>query len=234
MQSSPTTVVGALSFSNDIVMVMSDDDAFNQMYDDCAEDDTSDWNDDDYIGGHDDCLREDRGLDNHISNCNYADGSTEHATTVVLEDVECNDLIYNNPIAGDNGIRSPDDNDQERNAVEKVYLDVHNGLCKYHLGKKVKNRFKHEDIVAIFTLVANSYREGDFNEHMNQLNQICKDGYDHLMKLFPKRWARAWSPVRCYKLMTLNIVKCINLCLRWARKMPITVLIECIRGMFQY
>ncbi|EOY02955.1 Uncharacterized protein TCM_017349 [Theobroma cacao] len=53
------------------------------------------------------------------------------------------------------------------------------------------------------------------------------------MRLGPERWARAPSPVRRYKLMTSNIAECINSCLRHARKMPKTVLIECIRGMFQ-
>ncbi|EOY03505.1 Uncharacterized protein TCM_018599 [Theobroma cacao] len=34
--------------------------------------------------------------------------------------------------------------------------------------------------------------------------------------------------------MTSNIAKCINSCLRQVRTMPIAVLIECIKGMFQH
>ncbi|XP_017980988.1 PREDICTED: uncharacterized protein LOC108663016 [Theobroma cacao] len=120
-----------------------------------------------------------------------------------------------------------------KNAVEKVFKDAHHSLCNYHLGKNVKNRFKREDVAKIFTMAANCYRVTDFNRHMNQLKQLCKPAYDSLMRLGPERWARARSPVRQYKLMTSNTEECINSCLRHARKMPITVLIECIRGMFQ-
>ncbi|EOX92767.1 Uncharacterized protein TCM_001649 [Theobroma cacao] len=58
-----------------------------EMHDDYAEDDIADWNDDDYVDGHDDCLEEDKGDDNDISDYNHMDGSIEHATAIVLEDV---------------------------------------------------------------------------------------------------------------------------------------------------
>ncbi|EOY16581.1 Uncharacterized protein TCM_035390 [Theobroma cacao] len=127
--------MGSLPFTNDTLMVISDDDAFDQMDAVCEKDNIVDLNDemdddceDDYIGRHDDCSEEDRGEDNEIRDYNHVDGSTEHATTVVLEDVQCNDhaiiviledvecddLIYDNPISGDNGIRSLDDSDHER------------------------------------------------------------------------------------------------------------------------
>ncbi|EOY16563.1 Uncharacterized protein TCM_035360 [Theobroma cacao] len=99
MQPSPKNVVGPLPFANKIVMVMNDDDTFDQMDDDCEEDDIVNWNheidddcESDYVGGHDDCLEEDKGDDNDIPNCNHAYG-----------DVQSNDLIYNNLIADDNG-----------------------------------------------------------------------------------------------------------------------------------
>ncbi|XP_017972857.1 PREDICTED: uncharacterized protein LOC108661344 [Theobroma cacao] len=120
-----------------------------------------------------------------------------------------------------------------KNAVKQVYKGTHHGLCNYHLGKNVKNRFKCEDVAAIFTMATNCYKVTDFDRHMNQLKQLCKPAYDSLMRLGPERWARARSPVKRYKLMTSNTAKCINSCLRHARKMPITVLIECVRGMLQ-
>ncbi|XP_017978259.1 PREDICTED: uncharacterized protein LOC108662416 [Theobroma cacao] len=93
--------------------------------------------------------------------------------------------------------------------------------------------FKREDVAAIFTMAANCYRVIDFDRHMNQLKQLCKPTYDILMRLGLERWASARSPVRRYKLMTSNTAECINSCLRHARKMTKTVLIECIRCMFQ-
>ncbi|XP_017973468.1 PREDICTED: uncharacterized protein LOC108661405 [Theobroma cacao] len=56
-----------------------------------------------------------------------------------------------------------------KNAVEKVYKDAHHDLCNYHLGKNVKNRFKRENVAAIFTMGANCYRVANFDRHMNQL-----------------------------------------------------------------
>ncbi|XP_017972762.1 PREDICTED: uncharacterized protein LOC108661289 [Theobroma cacao] len=111
-----------------------------------------------------------------------------------------------------------------KNAVEKVYKDARHSLCNYHLGKNVKNRFKREDVAAIFTMAANCYKIVDFDRYMNQLKQLCKPAYDSLMRLGPERWARARSPVRRYKLMTSNTAKCINSYLRHARKMSITPL----------
>lgn len=55
------------------------------------------------------------------------------------------------------------------NAVEKVYQDAHHGLCNYHLGGNVKNKFKCEDVVVIFTFTANCYKFVNFDRHMNKL-----------------------------------------------------------------
>ncbi|EOY02915.1 Uncharacterized protein TCM_017317 [Theobroma cacao] len=90
-------VVGPLLFTNNIVMVVSVDDASNQIEDDVEEDDMADWNDelhdnceDNYVGEHDDCLKDDK------------------------EDVEGVDPIYDNLIILENDIRLPDYNDQDK------------------------------------------------------------------------------------------------------------------------
>ncbi|EOY03550.1 Uncharacterized protein TCM_018663 [Theobroma cacao] len=74
-------------------MAMSDDYAFDQMHNDYVKDDTTNLNDDNYVGGQDDYLEEDRGDNNDIPDCNHVYGGTEHATTIVLEDVQCDDPI---------------------------------------------------------------------------------------------------------------------------------------------
>ncbi|EOY31759.1 Uncharacterized protein TCM_038888 [Theobroma cacao] len=51
MQSSLENALGPLPFAKDIVTVVSDDDASDQMDDDYVEDDIADWNDDDYVSG---------------------------------------------------------------------------------------------------------------------------------------------------------------------------------------
>ncbi|EOY25960.1 Uncharacterized protein TCM_027324 [Theobroma cacao] len=66
MQPSFKTAVGLSLFSNNITMIISDDDAYDQMHDDYVEDDTTEWNDENYVGENDDCSEEDRGDDNDI------------------------------------------------------------------------------------------------------------------------------------------------------------------------
>ena len=53
------------------------------------------------------------------------------------------------------------------------------------------------------------------------------------MRVGPHRWSRAYCPVRRYRGMTSNIVECMNNCLRHARQLPITTLVEYIRDMMQ-
>ncbi|EOY19576.1 Uncharacterized protein TCM_044719 [Theobroma cacao] len=153
MQSSPKNAVGPLPFANDTIMVVSDDETSGQMDDDCEEDDTTNWNDEmdndceeNYIDGHNDCSKEDKDDNNDIPNCNYADGSIkhattieledvqcyDHATTIVLEDVQCDDPIYDNSIVGDNRIRSLDDSDQIMQCLIHllcVPYGFHTSLC---------------------------------------------------------------------------------------------------------
>ncbi|EOY13999.1 Uncharacterized protein TCM_033005 [Theobroma cacao] len=241
MQQSVKNAVGPLSFAKDIVIVVSDHDASDQIENDVEEDDTVDWNDelhddfeDDYASKHDGCSEDDR------------------------EDVKGVDPIYDNAIALENNIRSLDDSDQERVNTEVSYqwiipeAELKRALSmlalkehfEFRVEKSCHARFEVgcKEKACKFSLCATKLLEGeywqlrtlaDFNKHMNQLKQLCKPVYDCLMRLGPKRWAHAQSLTRRYKLLTSNIVECINSCLRHARKMPIMVLIECIRGMFQ-
>ncbi|WRX22839.1 zinc finger protein [Theobroma cacao] len=137
-QLSLENALGPLSLANDTVMVMSDDDASDQIEDDVEEDDTADRNnelhddcEDDYIGGHEDHSEDDKVEQTDILDCNHADGGIGHTTTVVLEEVELDDHgrtigledvegadpIYENTITLENDIRSPDGSDQERENI---------------------------------------------------------------------------------------------------------------------
>ncbi|EOY26233.1 Uncharacterized protein TCM_027693 [Theobroma cacao] len=126
------------------MMVVSDDNASDQIEDDVEEDNMADWNDklqddceDDYIGRQDDCSEDDKGQHNDIQDCNHANGSTGHATTVVLKEVQCDDHattveledvegadpIYDNPITLENNIRSLDDitTEESRSMDDHLY-----------------------------------------------------------------------------------------------------------------
>ncbi|EOY14349.1 Uncharacterized protein TCM_033741 [Theobroma cacao] len=68
---------------------------------------------------------------------------------------------------------------------------------------------------------------------MNQLKQIYARTHSNLMRIGLEIWACAQSQVRQHQLMTSNIAEYVNSCLKHARQMPITILIEFIRDMFQ-
>ncbi|EOY26617.1 Uncharacterized protein TCM_028492 [Theobroma cacao] len=70
--------------------------------------------------------------------------------------------------------------------------------------------------------------------HMNQLKQIHVEAHSNLLRMDLERWACALSLARQYQFMLSNIEECVNSCLKHARKMPITVLVEFIRFMFQH
>ncbi|XP_017982399.1 PREDICTED: uncharacterized protein LOC108663297 [Theobroma cacao] len=86
------------------------EDRFDHTSDDGIEQSQDDSSDDD-------CL-----YDSDIPICNNVKGETEPVEGVDVGDVQCDDPIYNNPIAGENGIRSLDtmldDSDQERGNAE--------------------------------------------------------------------------------------------------------------------
>ncbi|EOY26215.1 Uncharacterized protein TCM_027653 [Theobroma cacao] len=181
MQPSPGNVVSPLPFAKDTVMVVSDGSASDQMDDDYEEDDTTDWNDemdnnceDNYVGRHDDCSKEDKGDNNDILDCNNSDGSTEHGTIVVFKDVQYNDLIYNNPIADDNGISSPDDKHFEVRVKQS---------CQAHFKIACKDKaFK-------FAVCAPKLPKGDywqvcmFHKHLgvkNAVEKVYQDAYHDL------------------------------------------------------
>ncbi|EOX94722.1 Uncharacterized protein TCM_004333 [Theobroma cacao] len=70
---------------------------------------------------HDDSLDNDWLYDSDIPICNNVEGKTEPVGGVDVGDVQCDDLIYKNPIAGENGIHLPeillDDSYQEKENV---------------------------------------------------------------------------------------------------------------------
>ncbi|XP_017985321.1 PREDICTED: uncharacterized protein LOC108663931 [Theobroma cacao] len=120
-----------------------------------------------------------------------------------------------------------------KKAIQNAYPEAHHGLCDYHLKKNFKNKFKRDDVCMFFTLARDCYKVADFNRHMNQIQQIHLGAHVNLMRIGPEKWARACSPTRRYQIITSNIAECVNSCLKHARQMSITVLIEFIRDMFQ-
>ncbi|EOY09599.1 Uncharacterized protein TCM_025014 [Theobroma cacao] len=176
MQPSGDIAKGPMPFSSDTTMFV-DNTASDQGEDDWFPI-SEDCFDDDFDDKHNDCLEDDWGDNSDILNCNHAEGSKEHARAIDLGDVQCDGLIYNSPIVGDNGICSLEtllnDSVQEsvnagvyrpwlilgiKKAVKNTYPNAHQGLCDYHSQKNLKNKFKRDDVAIIFTLARDCYKE---------------------------------------------------------------------------
>ena len=118
-------------------------------------------------------------------------------------------------------------------AMGKEYPEITHGLCGFHMNMNLKNRFKSHVVCNLFHEASRAHRQSEFLEKMQELSGVNKRAYEYLMRAGPDRWSRAYCPVRRYRGMTSNIVECMNNCLRHARQLPITMLVEYIRDMMQ-
>ncbi|KAL6516753.1 hypothetical protein OROHE_018041 [Orobanche hederae] len=116
-----------------------------------------------------------------------------------------------------------------KNALDVVYPGTPHGICTYHLQGKI--RWCGDHAIIIFQAAANAYRCRDFEDRMANLKGFTPGAHDKLMAADPVRWARSMCPVRRYNFLTSNCAECLNGRLRWARKLPVCTLLECVRLM---
>ncbi|KAL6549489.1 hypothetical protein OROHE_008606 [Orobanche hederae] len=116
-----------------------------------------------------------------------------------------------------------------KNALDVVYPGTPHGICTYHLQGKI--RWWGDHAIIMFQAAANAYRCRDFEDRMDNLKGFAPGAHDKLMAADPVRWARSKCPVRRYNFLTSNCAECLNGRLRWARKLPVCTLLECVRMM---
>ncbi|KAL6557546.1 hypothetical protein OROMI_017896 [Orobanche minor] len=116
-----------------------------------------------------------------------------------------------------------------KNALDVVYPGTPHGICTYHLQGKI--RWWGDHAIIMFQAAANAYRCRDFEDRMANLKGFAPGAHDKLMAADPVRWSRSMCPVRRYNFLTSNCAECLNGRLRWARKLPVCTLLECVRLM---
>ncbi|KAL6583922.1 hypothetical protein OROMI_003211 [Orobanche minor] len=116
-----------------------------------------------------------------------------------------------------------------KNALDVVYPGTPHGICTYHLHGKI--RWWGDHAIIMFQAAANAYRCRDFEDRMDNLKGFAPGAHDKLMDADPVIWARSMCPVRRYNFLTSNCAECLNGRLRWARKLPVCTLLECVRLM---
>ncbi|KAK2644974.1 hypothetical protein Ddye_020169, partial [Dipteronia dyeriana] len=118
-------------------------------------------------------------------------------------------------------------------AMAKEYPELPHGFCVFHMNMNLKNIFKSHVVCKLFHEASRAHRQIEFLEKIRELSRVNMRTYEYLMRVGPHRWSRAYCPVRRYGGMTSNIVERMNNCLRYARQLPITTLVEYVRDMMQ-
>ncbi|KAK3229262.1 hypothetical protein Dsin_001143 [Dipteronia sinensis] len=116
-------------------------------------------------------------------------------------------------------------------AMEKMYPKVPHGYCVFHMAKNIKNDYKRKDVSHLFKQAWKAYQKSDFKEVMLEMMKVNRITFEDLMNVRPEKWSHAYSPIRCYRLMTSSIADSMNSCLVHARQMPITTMVKFIRDM---
>ncbi|KAI9175032.1 hypothetical protein LWI28_026403 [Acer negundo] len=118
-------------------------------------------------------------------------------------------------------------------AATGVFPNSLHGICMYHLGQNMKAKFKGVEVHDIFYKCSKVYRVVEFNQIMRQIRGINASVVQYLNEADPTKWVRSHFDRRRYCIITTNIAECLNGILKDARELPITKLVEHIRGLLQ-
>ncbi|KAK2652626.1 hypothetical protein Ddye_012482 [Dipteronia dyeriana] len=88
-------------------------------------------------------------------------------------------------------------------------------------------------VIAVDDKAARAYTEFEYNQHMEELRNLHQNAYDYVIDAGPYKWSRVHCPERRYRVMTTNVVECINSCLKFACQLPMLTLAEFIKNMLQ-
>ncbi|KAK2649052.1 hypothetical protein Ddye_016541 [Dipteronia dyeriana] len=97
------------------------------------------------------------------------------------------------------------------------------------LGRYGKNKILKD----IFRKAVKVYRVNQFTRCMEQLENINSEATMYITDVGFERWARAYSPRKRYNLTSSNIAEAMNNAIKVCRELPITGVIDCIRGVLQ-
>ncbi|KAK3219469.1 hypothetical protein Dsin_013439 [Dipteronia sinensis] len=105
--------------------------------------------------------------------------------------------------------------------------------CNYHKGYRARH-IALEEVQGIpvesYTRV---YRESQFLQRMEQLSNINPEAAQYVTDARIERWARAYSPRKRYNIMSTNIAEAMNNAVKECKELPITGVIDYIRGVLQ-
>ena len=120
-------------------------------------------------------------------------------------------------------------------AVKKVYLEAAHGFCIFHIINNLKTKFKRNtlQIKELFLAAAKSYKIEDFDTNMSEIRKIDERVHQYLQDIGLEKWTKVYSMNNKFRMMTSNIAESLNSAIKNARELPITTLLEYLRGLMQ-
>ncbi|XP_074337252.1 uncharacterized protein LOC141674443 [Apium graveolens] len=120
--------------------------------------------------------------------------------------------------------------------ANKVYPEVPNVFCVFHLLGNMKSKFKKnlKKIKDAFLSAANAYTLKKFEYHKQELQKVDGRVHDFLEEVGYEKWSKVYSPNNRYSNMTSNLAESLNSVTMSIRELPVYptthILFEVIKG----
>ncbi|KAK1398282.1 SWIM-type domain-containing protein [Heracleum sosnowskyi] len=119
--------------------------------------------------------------------------------------------------------------------AKKIYPEVPNVFCIFHLLGNIKSKFKKnlKKIKDAFFSAANAYSVTKFQYHMKELEKVDKTVQVYLEDVGYEKWAKVYSGNNRYSNMTSNVAESLNSVTMSIRELPICTMLESQRALIQ-
>ncbi|XP_024964171.1 uncharacterized protein LOC112504462 [Cynara cardunculus var. scolymus] len=119
-------------------------------------------------------------------------------------------------------------------AIRTVFPNAHHGLCCRHLSQnRCLTSTKDKRKQWMFWEACKAYRLSDFEATMDLMRHSLPRAAQYLEEVGYVRWARSHFPGLRYSAMTSNSAESVNSVTRFARYLPIKMLVEFYRATLQ-
>nr|XP_016468508.1 PREDICTED: uncharacterized protein LOC107791034 [Nicotiana tabacum] len=127
-----------------------------------------------------------------------------------------------------------DRNESIIKSVSRVYPNVPQFACIWHLWNNVYKKFKrsHAKLSEIYFSMAKAYTQAEFDSLMEKVEKVDIRVKEYLELAGYEKWARLYAPVNRGRTMTSNIAESINAALVSAMELPIYNFLKEVRKMF--
>ncbi|KAK3225282.1 hypothetical protein Dsin_005144 [Dipteronia sinensis] len=76
-----------------------------------------------------------------------------------------------------------------KSGIASVFPYATHTICAWHFSENKRKCFHRKDVAQIMFVVAKSYRELQFNRHMEELRNLSQNAYDYVVNVGPEKWS---------------------------------------------